>query len=224
MLPPDSSASVITASTIRSPRSGETVSRLCSLVISRSLMSRRRSPPPPCRRKDTTTACGRGRMRLAPRTARSRAEPVQPFAEELPSLAQEFGRAAPCVVPKPPDGDIGRRRDLASVSDEPALEAGGGDLRVELQRQSGATPREGLIFVVRGRGEPDRTRRQIERVAVPVQHRLAATGKPNERRPPSLRTQGERPPADLLARPRIHPRPEPARHQLRAEADPERRP
>ena len=61
---------------------------------------------------------------------------------------------------------------LAGVADQPLLDAAAIRLGVELERQDVAAQGEGLVLVNFAAGQKLRALRQVEGVAVPVQHRL----------------------------------------------------
>jgi hypothetical protein len=59
---------------------------------------------------------------------------------------------------------------LERVADQPALHIPLRQLHMELQREHFGAVGEGLVRRDLGRGEPSRAKREVERVAMPVQH------------------------------------------------------
>lgn len=116
---------------------------------------------------------------------------------------------------------------LDGVADVPAFERVGGDLRMKLKSQRECSDGESLVRILRGTCKVDRTRRNIERVAVPMQNlhlvlqhrgqRVCGAGAAG------YGTEGR--PADFLAvGAGSHPRAKCRGHELRAETDSEGRP
>src|ERR1700730_6601131 len=115
------------------------------------------------------------------------------------------------------------RSEFRRVADEPWFDPGGWvDLGMKLHAKNVGTGGKGLVAAHRGRGEMDGAPRQIEGVAVPMQHRCS-------RQMPKGRGCGgirhiDRPPADLLDTGRIDSCAERAGDKLGAKADAESRP
>src|SRR6266851_2930987 len=120
-------------------------------------------------------------------------------------------------------GKAGSCGDFAGMANIPALEPGRGRLEMALQGKSVAFPGEGLVLVAWRRGEQARAFRQIESVAMPMQHRRAVAEWRQAGSAPDL-GELQRRPADLLARAGVDTRTQRARHELAAEADAEHRP
>src|ERR1700730_16315476 len=115
------------------------------------------------------------------------------------------------------------RSEFRRVADEPWFDPGGWvDLGMELQAENVGTRGKGLVAAHRGRGEMDGAPRQIEGVAVPMQHRRSRQ-MPQRCGCGGIR-QIDRPPADLLDTGRIDSCAERAGDELGAKADTESRP
>src|ERR1700730_9374369 len=109
------------------------------------------------------------------------------------------------------------------MADEPWFDPGGWvDLGMELHAENIGTRGEGLVAAHRSRGEMDGALRQIEGIAVPMQHRRSRE-MPKWRGCGGIR-QVDRPPADLLDTGRIDSGAERAGDELGAKADAESRP
>jgi hypothetical protein len=107
------------------------------------------------------------------------------------------------VGPQLGDADTRGGGDLAGMADQPALEAWALRLGMELECQGVAANLERLMRADIGGGQVHRTFRQIEDVAMPVQHRQS------RQRPhhiPACPGQGKRLPSDLLGGSGIDPR------------------
>src|ERR1700732_4619560 len=113
--------------------------------------------------------------------------------------------------------------EFRRMADEPWFDPGGWvDLGMKLHAENVGTRGKGLVAAHRGRGEMDGAPRQIEGVAVPMQHRRSRQ-MPKRRGCGSIR-QIDRPPADLLDTGRIDSCAERAGDELGAKADAESRP
>jgi hypothetical protein len=110
--------------------------------------------------------------------------------------------------------------ELERMADQPALHPLGVLLDMELERQHLAVvDAEGLMRRDRGLGEPGRATRQIESVAVPMQHPELVFGERDERRFAAVRGEAEQAPADLLLAAGINAAAKHRGDELRAEAD-----
>src|ERR1700744_5930639 len=110
------------------------------------------------------------------------------------------------------------------MANEPSLEACGRDLRMKLQRQTTRADREGLALIALGRCEMHYAPRQVEGIAVPMQHARSRSIQFGEGTGRSLRGERYRRPADLLALgARVDCRAEGGGHDLAAETDAEHR-
>ena len=110
--------------------------------------------------------------------------------------------------------------ELERMADQPALDLRHMRLDVELQRQHPAPiGAERLIRRDRGFGEPHRAHRQVESIAVPMQHPAFGLAQRIERRFASVRREPDQAPADLLLARGIDAGAEHRGDKLRAEAD-----
>lgn len=107
---------------------------------------------------------------------------------------------------------------LLGMARQPTIDPDAG-LQMELQRKDVRPGLERLICIGRSRGEQGRTRRQVERVTAPVQHRLVYRHCA-QRRGDALGGESDRREADLLHTPRINARAQRRRDQLCAQAMP----
>ena len=89
--------------------------------------------------------------------------------------------------------------ELERMADQPALHPLGVLLDMELERQHLAVvDAEGLMRRDRGFGEPSRAARQIEGIAVPMQHPALVLSERGERRFAPIGRKPDQAPADLL--------------------------
>src|SRR5262245_31796763 len=90
-------------------------------------------------------------------------------------------------------------RKLGRVADVPALEIDADDLGMKLQREAEITQRKSLVRVLAAAREQRRGLRQIERVAMPVEHFDAGLEQRREIVRRGLVAWIDGRPADLLA-------------------------
>lgn len=92
---------------------------------------------------------------------------------------------------------------------------------VELQGKTAGVVVKGLIVVMRVAGEAAGAFRQIERIAMPMQHLGALAGELGQRGAEAFGRQRDLAPADLFHRPLVNSGAERGGHELCAEADAE---
>lgn len=114
-----------------------------------------------------------------------------------------------------------RGEELDGVADEPALHGRGVRFGVELNAQGLAVIGESLVRANRGRGQTDGADRQVESIAVPMEH--GAFAEMPQRAVSSGIGQSDRGPADFFGAGRIDARTERTGDKLRAEANAENR-
>src|SRR5690348_5309246 len=108
------------------------------------------------------------------------------------------------------------------MTDQPAFQSGRADFEMELECETVTANGERLVGRARRRREMRRARRQIERIAVPVQH-ARPRREFSQGRGAAGGTQIDAGPADLLEAGGVHLGAERTRHELRAETDAEHR-
>src|SRR5579883_975594 len=148
-----------------------------------------------------------------------RREPVEPFLQARGGARRERRCPPLRLLTQRRDADIWRRADLAGMADIPALELTRLDLDMTLEGEAVPLPGEGLLSVARRRSEMDGALRQIEGIAMPVQHRRVAE-RCQAGGAASL-AQKQRRPADLLAAAGIDAGAQGACHHLGTETDAE---
>ena len=99
------------------------------------------------------------------------AEPGKPCLKAKLALASAVRCELSHLRAQVLDVDPWSTDDLASMADQPALETTFGGLGMELEREHMAAHGKGLVGAERRGGEPDRARRQVKGVAVPVEDR-----------------------------------------------------
>src|SRR5579885_205397 len=147
------------------------------------------------------------------------ADRSKPFGEELFRPFLKMRSVPSGVLSELGYGQFGGG-DLARVSDEPLLEARRRGLRMELERERIGAQRKCLVAAEGRGGEQRRALRQIERIAVPVQHRRVVS-KMAQWRFAAFGGQRNRRPSYFLCAGRIDAGAQRPRHQLRAETDPD---
>jgi len=111
---------------------------------------------------------------------------------------------------------------LAAMADQPAFDSAGIGFQVELQTQHPVADRVGLLHAAFGARQQFTALRQLEAVAVPMQHRHA--GQRCQHRAAARIRQRQRAEADLLEAHGGDGGAEQARDQLRAQTNAEQRP
>ena len=113
--------------------------------------------------------------------------------------------------------------EFRRVADKPFLEIAGAHFRMALKGKRGFAPRECLMQAGFRAGQQDGVLRQIEGIAVPVEHEGVLRGEMTHRRRIARGRQQQWRPADFLRAAGIDRSAERAGDELRAEADAERR-
>src|SRR5215470_724733 len=147
-------------------------------------------------------------------------EAPEPGLEHLRTPLLQLRGEATSLAPELAQIDAAGAGDLERVAHEPALQAARCRLDVELQPERMLPPGKGLIGVEPRGGQQLGFAREVESVAVPVQHR-GARAQLGERGLAAGFGERERAPAQLLALASIDASAERLRHDLRAEAETE---
>src|SRR5271170_4918778 len=109
-------------------------------------------------------------VKRLPPPSRSWPQPLQPFFEHFTRLGGQRGSGGLGAVTQLARIDAGRAK-FRRVADEPWLDPGVWlDLGMELHAEYIGTQGKSLVAALRRRGEMDGALRQIEGVAVPMQH------------------------------------------------------
>src|SRR6516164_3774750 len=149
------------------------------------------------------------------------ADPIEPHIEHGPACLFHRRTEPLSVGAELVQIDAGGG-ELERVPDQPALHALGVLLDMELQRQYFAViVAECLMRRDRSFGKPGGATRQVEGIAVPMEHPELVLGQRGEWRFAPIRGEAEQAPADLLLAIRIDTGAEYRGERLRAEANPD---